>query len=648
MDDKKTSPAEYSKEWWDEEIKLAEKRMEEGWWKAGDNIVRRFLDKRTDDMSDLNIDGDSARKYNMFWANTELIKSALYATPPRPEAKRENDDPNDDVGRTAALILERMLQFDFKPDNSNTHDSLDSAVQDYLIPGLGQAWVRLETDTEEREVPPVVDPMTGQELAPGYPEVVVTDQRAIVDYVHWRDFVYPAIRRWQEVPWVARRLWMSRKQFEKKWPKDQFDAIKDEARQKSEEGNEPKGFRKGKAEVFEIHCKDSNKVYWYNRHLPELLESKDDFLKLEGFFPCPKPLISTHTTSDFSPRADYTMLRDQYEELDILNQRISILTKALRVVGVYDKTNAELSAMLTGSEFRMIPVDNWAAFAEKGGIKGSIDWFPVKDIADVLASLMEQRVAVMQQIYELTSLSDIVRGTSNPRETLGAQKMKAQFSSVRLQLKQQDVGKFVREVLALRAEIICKHFTPEQIIVQSQVEETDSAMFAQPAVQLLKDYNMFRYRIEVGEETLSLADYNAERALRTEYLTAVGQFISQAGQILQTAPQAAPYLLKMIAWTTASFRGAKDIESVLDQAIKAATAAPPGGPGQGPDPMKQAEADVVSNKSRAEADAASAQAKSQAKIAEIHAKSGADAQSKVMQVLAANAMPEPSQPQGEQ
>jgi len=99
----------------------------------------------------------------------------------------------------------------------------------------------------------------------------------------------------------------------------------------------------------------------------------------------------------------------------------------------------------------------------------------------------------------------------------------------------------------------------------------------------LKNYKASQYRIEVGEETLSIADYNAERELRVEYLTAVGQFLSQAGQMVTSYPAAMPYMLKMIGWVTTAVRGSSDIESVLDEAMQAAHGAPPAGGEQKPD-----------------------------------------------------------------
>ena len=568
--------AEYSQLWWVALLAETQKELKEQWWDSADKIVQRYLDRRSDTGEDTN-----AKKYNMFWANVQIMKSALYATPPKPAVTRQNGDSKDDVARTAALMLQRILDIGVNKDASDMHAAFKYGVDDRLIPGSGQVWLRYDVVTEP--TPAVKDPITGVEIAPAGERIV--NEFAPCDYVHWRDFIWSPARTWEEVWWVARRLWMKKKAFVKRFGQARYDELKSNYTSQRQSGEAkdtglPKGFSKGRVEVYEVWCEDTNKVYWINEFANEILETKDDPLKLDDFFPCPKPLLATHTTNTIIPRADYTMVQDQYAELDTLNDRISILTKALRVVGVFDKTQVELSKILSGNEFQMIAVDNWAMLAEKGGLKGTVDWFPVEVIAEVLTKLMEQRVALVGQIYELTSISDIMRGASNGRETAKAQTLKAQYSSVRLQLTQQDVARWVAHAMMIKAEIVARHFQPQTIIDQSQIMQTDSAQYAQAAVELIKNFEKAQYRIEVGEESLSLADYNAERELRTQYITAVGQFLSQAGMIIEFAPQALPYLLKMVQWVTASFRGSSDIESVLDEAIKLASQPQP----QKPDP----------------------------------------------------------------
>lgn len=570
---------EYSGKWWCQQLEEVEKELNTRWRDGADRIVNRYLDDREDETA------GCARKYNIFWANVQIVKSALYATPPKPAVTRQFGDQKDDVARVAALILERILSFDLNGDDSKTHRAFNNGVEDRLIPGAGQVWARYEVETEKYEVPAqtVPHPVTGMpvEVSPATQAERITKEEAPIDYVHWRDFLWSPARTWEEVWWVARRVWMKKKNFIKVFGQELYDEIKQNTDTEGDrKAHAPKGFTKGRVEVFEIWCEDTNKVYWVSRHADDVLKEMDDPLQLEGFFPCPEPLLATHTTNSLIPRADYTLAADQYEELDILNDRIATLTKALRVVGVYDKDQTELKQLLTGGEFAMVPVDNWAMLAEKNGLKGTVDWFPVDVISGVLEKLMLQRQTVIQQIYELTSIADIMRGASNPRETLGAQKLKSQYSSVRLQLTQQAVAKWIRESLRLRAEIICRHWQPETIAHCSQIQWTESAQLAPQAIQLLKDYTSAEYRIDVTEESLSLADYNAERELRSEYLIAVGQFLSQAGQMVEAYPQAIPYILKMIAWVTAAFRGAQDIETVLDEAITLATQMPPQPPQQ--------------------------------------------------------------------
>ena len=544
---------QYSAAWWANEIQVQDKELEDKWRRSADKIVDRYLDDRREDQ----VYADR-RKYNIFWANVQILMSALYATPPAPEVKRQHLDAKDDVARTAALILQRILNFSLQADNSEEHAAFRMATEDHLIPGLGQVWARY--DVETATIPP----------EQGGGEYIVREE-AELEYVHWKDFYWGAARYWREVPWVARRVWLAKRAFVGRFDAQLYEDLRSQAMSlERTDTTMPIGFRKGRVEVFEIWCKDSGHVYWVHRGTQLMLDKKEDPYQLDDFFPCPQPLLATHSTGSLIPRPDYAMCQDQYEELDILNDRIFQLTKAIRAVGMYDAGTSELTSLFSGAELRMIPVDNWAAFAEKGGMRGVVDWFPVDVIAKVLEQLMMQRQAVIQQIYELTSISDIMRGASAPRETAKAQTLKAQYSSVRLQLRQQAVARFVCGALRIKSEIICNLFQPQSIIEQSQVQFTESAQFAEQAVQLLKDRKARDFRLHIGEESLSLADYNAEREMRSEFLMAIGQFLSQAAPLVQNMPGSLPYLMKMIQWVAAAFRGADDIESVLDEAMQAA------------------------------------------------------------------------------
>lgn len=571
--EKTDSLKEYSAGWWINEMDTTSKELDTKWRETADSIVQEYLDDRKNAQADALSGGNN--KYNIFWANIRILKSALYATPPKPTVTRIWQDAADDAARVASLILERILQRGISKDRSDMHAGFKQCVEDRLIPGLGQVWFRYEVETEQYKTEEVKDSY-GNVLVQSMDAERIVKECVHTDYVYWRDFLWQQCRTWEECGWVARRVWMKKKQFIKRFG-EKAEEIWKQIKQNSSSASTakdqdlPKGFKKGKVEVFEIWCEETNHVYWVNRHMDdEFLDEKDDPLELDNFFPCPPPLLATHTTNSLVPRPDYAMCQDQYRELNVLNNRIYLLTKALRVVGIYDKDNTELKQLLSGGEFNMVAVENWAALAEKGGMKGQVDWFPVEQIAKVLMELTQQRIAVIQQIYELTSISDIMRGASNPRETLGAQKLKSQYSSVSLQLTQQDVASFVRDAMLIKAQIVANFFQPETILDESAIEETESgrdpALIA-AAIDLLKNWQEGQYRIEISEESLSIADYTAEREMRIELLTGIGQFLSQAAGLIKEKPEMTAPMMSMIKWAVASFRGSADIETVLDAAI---------------------------------------------------------------------------------
>ena len=67
----------------------------------------------------------------------------------------------------------------------------------------------------------------------------------------------------------------------------------------------------------------------------------------------------------------------------------------------------------------------------------------------------------------LTGISDIMRGTSDERETLGGQRLKTNASGTRLQHKQNEVARFARDTIRIMADIMCQHFSPQSLIEAS-------------------------------------------------------------------------------------------------------------------------------------------------------------------------------------
>jgi hypothetical protein len=567
---------------WGMEIEASQKELLK-FQEDGDRITRRYLDKRDEW-------GVEESRVNLFWSSTKVLMSLLYARPPKADVARSFLDADDDTARVAGQIMQRLLNKSFDDNVSNWDAAIRQSIEDWIVVGMGQGWMRYEVETQIDVIPAQIDPLTGIELVPEQEVERVVDEDAPIDYIFWKDFFYSPARVWEEVRWVARRVYMTRDQLVARFGEEIGNAVPLFKRAATDINDQtPKNDPWSKAEVYEIWSKTDQKVYWYANGAATILDVKDDPLQLDGFFPCPKPLVANVTSSNFIGRADFIFAQDQFNELDEINTRITWLTRAAKVVGLYDRNNDGIQRLFSqAAENQLIPVDNWAGFAEGGGIKGKVDWAPIEQIVNAINQLRQYRQDKTMQIYEVLGISDIMRGSSKATETATAQNIKAQFGSTRIQLNQFYIAEWVTNLLRIKAEIISKHFQPETIAARSNIERTPDAQYAQPAIQLIKDEKMAEYRISIEADSMAALDWNAERDGAVQFMQGLGAFISQVGPMAQQVPGSAPYFLKLMQWAVSKFRVSNQIEGVLDQAI--AQLQNQGMPQQqGPSPMQQAE-----------------------------------------------------------
>ena len=565
---------------WNQEIVFANKQTEK-FHKRADSVVKKFLDERETTVSD-------ARWFNLFYANTQILESSLYAQLPKPDVSRKYIDYNDDVARVAALIVERCITQDLDDPRDNFDTMMRQVVQDRLVPGLAQAWLRLVTETEPIPLIELTPTAGGTEIEHNEPLERIVNQNVVVDYVFWKDFVWSPCRVWSERRWVGRAVYMTRPELVKRFGEEHGNAIPLMAKSSiNTNDSTPKELMLSCAKIYEIWDRVSRKVLWLCMEYKAILDSKDDPLKLQGFEPCPTPMLANTSTSNTTPRPDYFMLQDQYMELDSVNNRISRLVQACKVVGVYDQSQKAIAGMLNDAvDNQLVPVENWPQFSEKSGLKGTIDWLPLDQVVTTLRELIAARDAIKGQIYELTGIADIVRGASKASETLGAQKIKAQFASIRIKKLQDEVARFASEVMRIKAEIMVKHFAPELLVQLSGVMQTDNKEYVGPAIELLKSDTGFEWRISISADTLAQADYAMEKSDRMAFLQALSAYLQQAGSMVVAVPDAAPVLIGILKWAIAGFRNARDIEGMLDKALDAIGKAPKENKGPSPEEMK--------------------------------------------------------------
>jgi hypothetical protein len=437
-----------------------------------------------------------------------------------------------------------------------------------------------------------------------------------VDYVYWEDFRCTPARTWEEVTWCARRVYMSKEEVVKRFG-EEFKNINLTHVPQGLDEMLKSGFDKGdaeamkKAEIWEIWDKSSECVYWVAEGEDKLLDHKYDPYGLDNFWPLPKPLYATQTTDTLVPVPDYVLYQDQADEIDKLTNRIALLIEALKVVGVYDASQTGIQRMLTeGFDNQLIPVDSWAAFSEKGGVKGTIDFLPLDQTVMALQQCYAAREQAKQVVYDVTGLSDIIRGSSVASETATAQQIKGQYASMRLKRMQMDVAMFASELLRIKAQLMCDLYSPENLIEMSGIMGTDDGVYAEQAIQLMKSEPARNYRIEIASDSLVEMDEQAEKQSRTEFLTAFGQAMQNSLPIMQQSPEMAPLIGEALMFVVRTFKGGRSLEAALETTLEKLNAPKPP-PGPSPEQM-QAQAQQQLEQAKMQATMQAEQAKMQA------------------------------------
>ena len=529
---------------WQQALETAKKSQEQ-FEMRGDKIVKRYKNEKSE---------KSGISYNILWSNVRILLPAVYGKKPKAQAERRNKD-KDPIARASATMLERCLQYEI--DHYSDYDaSIRNSVLDRYLVGRGAAWVRFESDetmlTDDAE------------MSKGYE----SKECSPTDYIYWKDFRHSPSRTWEEVTWVARRVYMSKDEGVERFG-DAFKSV--------ELKHVPIGIDKDdkthdhlkKGIVWEIWDKSDAMVYWIGEGYQYILDEKEDPLKLDCFFPCPKPLFATLATDDLMPVADYIQYQDQANELDEVTARINSLVRSCKIVGVRDASAAGVERMLNeGVENELVPVKNWAAFSEKGGLKGSVDFLPLDMVINTLQALYLAREQIKTVIYEITGISDVIRGSSNASETATAQNIKSQYASLTLKDTQNDVARFASDLLRIKAQIIAKLYSPQTIVQMSGIQNTmdgENGQLVMQAIDLLKTDSLRNYSIEVASDSLVEIDQKGEQESRVEFLSAVGGFIKEA---VQAPPEFAPLLGELLMFGVRGFKVGSTLEGVFDEAME--------------------------------------------------------------------------------
>lgn len=574
---------ESSTKTWLNDIKAA-RRRDKNWRKDGQRVLDIYHGAKPQNVP-----------FNILYSNTETLLPALYGNPPRPLVQRRFKDA-DPMGKASALAGQRMLEY-MVDTNSREYDPfnqvLEDAVLDALLPGRGVSIVKYDPETG--------DAPGSSNDSPATP--VVLWETVCAKSVEWNRIVFGYTKKWSQLPWLAIEHDVDEAEATELFGKAKAAKLAYVAgEQETDEDGRPKTTadkedEKKTAKIWEIWDKDGGQQVRFlaadSPQATDWLKVDDDPLGITGFFPVPEPLRFLKKSNNQTATAPYVLYENQAKELNRITLRINKIVEACKVRGIYSPMLVELETLFKQDDNKMIPAEDAANMDEKG-LDKHIWIYPIEKLTAVLQQLYIAREACKQVIYEITGISDILRGASKASETLGAQEIKKEFGTLRLKRMQREVQRYARDMLRIMLEIGAKKFlqrtmaqmTGLQYSSDEQVaaaqEQVKAAMtiqqppppeaqqvLSQPpwskVMELLKSDPERQYRIDI--ETNSTVDLDATEDKKDmgELLAAVGTFVQGVAPLIQSGAMPFQVAQSMLLSIVRRFRFGQEVEDMVMQ-----------------------------------------------------------------------------------
>jgi hypothetical protein len=384
---------------------------------------------------------DQGQDFQLFWSSLEILKPSIYSRPPIPVVAPKFKD-RDPVISVASQMLERALISAF--DASEIDEVMLETRDDLAMNNRGVQWLSYEDED---------------------------GQKVCIEHLDRTDFLHEPARKWADVGWVARRAWMTRLEMQDRfggtaWESANFMVRHDDRNMGSADNSE-------KAGVWEVWSKTDNRVYWVTDGVPTILDHDEPHLQLSRFYPCPRPAYGTRRRRSLVPIPDYVRYGNTLDQISELTTRVYDLLKEVRLKGFFpaggDIGQAVETAIADQSSASiLIPVPAAAFMGAAGG--QMVQWLPLAEIATAIQGLLQARGQLIQDFYEISGISDIMRGATDAGETLGAQQLKQHNGSIRVKDKVDELTRIAAETAHIAGEIMAEHFSQKSLMDMSQMQ----------------------------------------------------------------------------------------------------------------------------------------------------------------------------------
>lgn len=552
--------------YWLAELKAAKKR-EEHYRKVGKEVIDLYSDEKANDT-------DAPTPFNILYSNTETLTPALYSATPRPVVKRRHNDA-DPVGKLASEASKRSLEYQIDT-NVEGYEALDdvmnAVVLDTLLPGRGWAVVKYDATMATIPEPQAdADDLAAKtETDEKEPAQIAEWEQVCVESVVWDRVLHGYAKKWHKVPWIAYTFFMTETEVEEKFGKKIADKLTYHTSQNEEDHDQDKrkqrddeGERKT-ALVYQIWDKAGGKKIRYvsPNYKDDVLKVEDDPLELTGFFNTPRPLMFIAKASSLVPTAPYKMYKTQARQLNRITKRIEKITESIKARGIYDGSlGGNLEQLMEKDDNALVPAEVTSMLATEKGFQNAIWFLPLEVLIAVLQQLYQAQETCKQTIYEITGIADIMRGATNASETLGAQKIKNQWGTLRLKRMQREVARYVRDLLRMMLELSATKLDEETwakmtglpFVTSAQRQQLDQQaaimqhmqqplspelqqQLAQPVwgqiLELLKSDLERSYRVDIETNSTIEPEAAEDQEALTKLLTALGQVMQSMGPLV--------------------------------------------------------------------------------------------------------------------
>lgn len=387
---------------------------------------------------------------DIFWSSFEIMKPAIYARPPQPVVAPLFKDGKP-LTNTTAELLERCSIWTLK--NTHIGDVMTQMRDDLLFAGRGVPWLRYEVEDGEH--------------------------RVCIEHKDRLDFLHEPGRYWCEVGWVGGAFWLTKPDMRKRFSKSSGKAYQNASYTTTPDERDVNDGRylerranAKKCKVWEVWHKADNKVYWVTEGVDVFLDEAEPEVELADFFPCPRPAYATLQRRSLIPSPDYERYARHFDQINELTRRIYSLLDGVRMKGLIpaggDVGEAVENLIKDDSNDTMlVPVPAGVLMNAAGQF---VQWLPLAELATAITGLIDARAQLIEDFYQLSGISDIMRGATESDETLGAQQLKSQYGSVRVREKSAELQRVAADAVKIAAEVIAEKFPQKQLLEMSQMD----------------------------------------------------------------------------------------------------------------------------------------------------------------------------------